>query len=176
MSESRTGRPVSDASQTIEGADAPHEDRMGEGPTDQTLPSTSKRLDIQGLRAVAVLLVVVFHAGLPLPGGFIGVDVFFVISGFVIAGLLLRQLGEAGTYRLGTFYARRLRRLVPALSLLLLFVAVASMLLLSPVGAQSATGKTGFGASLFSANFTLGYQLNYFAIPPEFNALLHTWS
>ena len=75
-----------------------------------------RRLDIQGLRGLAVLMVVAFHAGLPVQGGFLGVDVFFVISGFVIAGMLLRELAEHGRVRLGVFYARRIRRLLPALS------------------------------------------------------------
>ena len=62
-----------------------------------------RRLDIQGLRAIAVLMVVAFHAGLPLPGGFIGVDVFFVISGFVITAMLNRQWVRDGYIRLGSF-------------------------------------------------------------------------
>src|SRR4026207_976885 len=84
------------------------------------------RPDIEGLRGLAVLLVVVFHAGLPLPGGFIGVDVFFVISGFLITGLLLRERERSGRIDLLAFYARRVRRLLPAaLVVLLLTLPVA---------------------------------------------------
>src|SRR6187455_705028 len=76
-----------------------------------------RRLDIQGLRAVAVLVVVAYHAGLPIPGGFIGVDVFFVISGFVITSMLHREWAAHGRLRLGRFYLRRFLRLTPALAL-----------------------------------------------------------
>src|SRR4029450_100125 len=69
------------------------------------------RADIEGLRGVAVLFVVLFHAGLPVPGGVIGVDVFFVISGFLITGLLLRESERTGWVSLTRFYARRVRRL-----------------------------------------------------------------
>ncbi len=79
--------------------------------------SSAHRLDIQGLRAIAVLVVVAFHAGLPLPGGFVGVDIFFVISGFVITAMLLRERESLGRVRWGRFYARRFKRLTPALSL-----------------------------------------------------------
>jgi len=83
-----------------------------------SLEQGQRRADIQGLRAVAVLLVVAFHAGLPVPGGFSGVDVFFAISGFVITGTLLRELTSAGRIDLPRFYVRRIRRLLPALALM----------------------------------------------------------
>jgi peptidoglycan/LPS O-acetylase OafA/YrhL len=86
----------------------------------------SYRPDIDGLRAIAVAIVVAFHAGVPgCGGGFIGVDVFFVISGFLITGLLVEELRETGSISLARFYARRVRRLLPALALVL----VATMLL-----------------------------------------------
>ena len=73
------------------------------------------RGDIEGLRAVAILLVIAAHAGMPwLTGGFIGVDVFFVLSGYLITGLLLQEIKETGGLRLWKFYARRMRRLLPA--------------------------------------------------------------
>src|SRR5689334_8537954 len=77
-----------------------------------------RRPDIQGLRALAVLMVVAFHAGLPLPGGFVGVDVFFVISGFVITATLHREFTTTGRIRFGAFYLRRFKRLAPALALM----------------------------------------------------------
>ena len=95
---------------------------------------SSRRLDIQGLRALAVLMVVAFHAGLPVPGGFVGVDVFFVISGFVITGMLLREREATGRIRFGAFYLRRFKRLTPALALMVAVTAVVSSLVLSPPG------------------------------------------
>src|SRR5918997_2828483 len=76
------------------------------------------RGDIQGLRALAVLIVIAAHAGVPfVPGGFVGVDVFFVISGFLIAGLLYREVLASGGFSLGGFWARRARRILPAATL-----------------------------------------------------------
>src|ERR1700758_5626291 len=78
-------------------------------------PKTGFRADIEGLRAVAVVAVVLFHAGVPgLGGGFIGVDVFFVVAGFLITGLLWREASDSGTVRLARFYGARARRLLPA--------------------------------------------------------------
>lgn len=84
------------------------------------------RADIDGLRAAAVLPVVLFHAGFPLfSGGFIGVDVFFVISGFLITGIIQRDL-DAGRFSIATFYERRIRRIIPALFVVVLVCAVAA--------------------------------------------------
>ncbi|NBW73459.1 MAG: acyltransferase, partial [Microbacteriaceae bacterium] len=74
----------------------------------------SKRLDIQGLRAIAVLLVVAYHANLPIYGGYLGVDIFFVISGFVITTILRREFAETGKINFRKFYWKRFKRLVPA--------------------------------------------------------------
>lgn len=136
------------------------------------------RRDIQGLRAVAVLIVVAFHAGLPLPGGFVGVDVFFVISGFVITGMLMRQLAAEGTIRMGTFYARRIKRLVPALALVLLVTLGLTFLLGSPFDSQQTmTAATAIGAILMFANGVIFLRSgDYFATPPTNNPLLNTWS
>jgi len=138
--------------------------------------STHRRADIQGLRALAVLLVVAYHAGLPLHGGFAGVDVFFVISGFVITATLVRELSETGRIRLGHFYARRVRRLFPALTVMLVFVALVGTLG-SPIAAQETAGMTGIAATLFSANYYL-YHLGsgYFDVAAGLNPLLHTWT
>lgn len=136
------------------------------------------RQDIQGLRGLAVLLVVVYHAGLPLPGGFVGVDVFFVISGFVITGLLMRELGATGSVRFGTFYARRIRRLLPALALVVGVTLIASFLLGSPFdNQQTTTALTGIGGMLMTANYVIFLNSGgYFATPPTNNPLLNTWS
>jgi len=137
---------------------------------------SARRRDIQGLRALAVLLVVAFHAGLPLPGGFTGVDVFFAISGFVITTTLVRELETTGGLRLSGFYARRVRRLLPALAVMLVAVALLGTLA-SPVASQQIGGLTGLWASLFAANVYL-YHLGtgYFDVGASLNPLLHTWT
>ena len=95
------------------------------------------RPDIEGLRAVAVLAVVLFHAEAPgVGGGFIGVDVFFVISGFLITGLLWREVSTAGTVRLRRFYGARARRLLPASATVGVVTAIASAVLLPPLQAR----------------------------------------
>ncbi|MGH3556271.1 MAG: acyltransferase family protein [Mycobacterium sp.] len=135
------------------------------------------RLDIQGLRAVAVLLVVAFHAGLPVPGGFVGVDVFFVISGFVITGMIQRERSSTGRFRFGRFYLRRFKRLTPALALLVAVTMVLSFCLLSPFGAQQIAAQTGLGAMLLIANFVIAQATGgYFDAPAESNPLLNTWT
>ncbi len=93
----------------------------------QAAAATTYRRDVQGLRALAVVLVVIFHTGLALPGGFIGVDVFFVISGFVIVRMLSSELTATGTLSLRRFYLRRARRLMPALGLMLAVVLLLSV-------------------------------------------------
>jgi peptidoglycan/LPS O-acetylase OafA/YrhL len=134
------------------------------------------RADIQGLRAMAVLLVVAFHTGLPLPAGFAGVDVFFVISGFVITSWILRQL-DAGRFSVVEFYVRRIKRLLPALTFMLVVVLVLSFLLESPIGPQETTTKTGIGAVLLVANLViLRTSGAYFDADATTNPLLHVWS
>ena len=92
------------------------------------------RADIEGMRGIAVLLVLLFHASIPgFKGGFVGVDVFFVISGFLITGMLLREYETTGKISLGNFYARRLRRLLPASALVLVVTLIASILFLPPL-------------------------------------------
>src|SRR5689334_17747248 len=104
-------------------------------------PRTGFRPDIEGLRAVAVLAVVLYHAGVPgISGGFIGVDIFFVISGFLITGLLWREASTSGTVRLGQFYAARARRLLPAAALVLVATSICAALLLPPLQARSVFG------------------------------------
>jgi peptidoglycan/LPS O-acetylase OafA/YrhL len=139
--------------------------------------TSDRRLDIQGLRALAVSLVVAFHAGLPIRSGFVGVDVFFVISGFVIGSLLLRELAASGSIDFARFYARRVRRLLPALTVMAIVVTALSTLLQSPFGPQQATARTAIGAALFAANVALfRSDSGYFDVAASDNALLHTWS
>lgn len=135
-----------------------------------------RRLDIQGLRAIAVLLVLVYLAGLPLQGGFIGVDVFFVVSGFVITAMLMRER-DRGFIRFGRFYLRRFKRLAPALAVVTSFTVLASALLLSPLGSQQESALTAIGATTFVANIVIARTTGgYFDAPAEGNPLLHTWS
>ncbi|MEO7268509.1 MAG: acyltransferase family protein [Knoellia sp.] len=139
--------------------------------------SNARRPDVQGLRAVAVLLVVAYHSGMPVPGGFVGVDIFFVISGFVITGMLHREWEAHGQIRFGRFYLRRIKRLTPALALMVSVAALLSTLFLSPFGAQQTTAQTGVGAMFIVANAVIARTTgDYFDAPAETNALLHTWS
>src|SRR5688500_1927876 len=96
-------------------------------------PASRTRADIQGLRGLAVLLVIVTHAGASwLPGGFVGVDVFFVLSGFLISSLLLAEAGRTGRVSLAAFYGRRARRILPAATVVLAAVAIFASLHLGP--------------------------------------------
>ena len=138
---------------------------------------TAFRPDIQGLRALAVLVVIVFHAGLPLSGGFVGVDVFFVISGFVITAMLMREWDRTGTVSLTAFYLRRAKRLTPALALVVAVTAVVSSLFLSPFDQQEQAAQTGLGALALVANWVIAAQTgDYFGPGADSNPLLHTWS
>lgn len=140
-------------------------------------PSGARRLDIQGLRAVAVILVVAFHAGLPVRGGFIGVDVFLVISGYVITSMLHKELRATGSIRLRTFYGRRIKRLLPALAVLTTAVVALSIVLGSPLATQETTAKTALGATYLSANIVIyNDSTEYFSPDAETNPLLHTWT
>lgn len=138
---------------------------------------SGRRLDIQGLRAVAVLMVVMFHAKLPVPGGFLGVDVFFVISGFVITAMLYREHTATGRIRFARFYTRRFKRLAPALTLTIITTLVASALVLSPLGPQELAAKSAIGSTLFVANLAIATTTGgYWGLRAESNPLLNTWS
>jgi peptidoglycan/LPS O-acetylase OafA/YrhL len=139
--------------------------------------TSAYRGDVQGLRALAVLMVVGFHAGLPMPGGFAGVDVFFVISGFVITGLLLREQAGEGRIDLRRFYTRRFLRLTPALVVMVVVTILVASLLLSPLGPQDVTYNTALGALLLFANYAAArYTGDYFDVAADLNPLLHTWT
>ncbi len=142
------------------------------------LAAHTPRHDIQGLRAIAVVAVVAFHAGLPVPGGYVGVDVFFVISGFVITAMLMREHARSGRLSLGSFYRRRVTRLLPALALMVTVTLVLTAILGSPFnGQQEITALTGAGAVLAVANVVLALRTGgYFETPPTANPLLNTWS
>ena len=95
--------------------------------------SSTFRPDVEGLRGIAVFIVVAFHCGIAtFSGGFVGVDVFFVLSGYLITGLLLAEIERSSTIDLLSFYARRIRRLLPASAVMLLVTLVAGALVLAP--------------------------------------------
>ncbi|SDG07368.1 Peptidoglycan/LPS O-acetylase OafA/YrhL, contains acyltransferase and SGNH-hydrolase domains [Sinosporangium album] len=135
------------------------------------------RPDIEGLRAVAVLAVLAFHATVPgLTGGFVGVDVFFVISGFLITGLLLRDVAERGRFSLVDFYARRARRLLPAAGIVLIATAFAAWLVLPPLRAPEVAGDV-IAAALYLANWRfVAAQTDYLAAESAPSPLQHYWS
>lgn len=135
------------------------------------------RGDIEGLRALAVALVVGAHAGIPwLAGGFVGVDVFFVLSGFLITGLLLREMEGTGSIALGAFYLRRLRRLMPALILMIVITSLVAAVVLAP-GEQLPQPSVAAMAALWASNiYFASVQMDYFAPGTDSNLFLHTWS
>ena len=133
------------------------------------------RRDIQGLRAVAVLLVLLFHFETPLHGGYLGVDMFFVISGFVIASSTIREIDRSGSFNWSHFLRRRVRRLLPGVVAVSLVVVAASAVLLSPFGPQQTSAQMLVGAATYSSNFIL-MSRNYFSLDPESNPLMHFWS
>lgn len=133
------------------------------------------RPDIDGLRAIAVLSVLVFHAFPAIgPGGFVGVDVFFVISGYLITGIILKGLG-AGTFRIRDFYERRVRRIFPALAVLLAFVLVVGWFTSMPAD-FAALGKHTAAGALFASNVAALLEAGYFDAGAEAKPLLHLWS
>lgn len=129
---------------------------------------------IDGLRAVAVLLVVLFHFELGIPGGFIGVDVFFVISGFLITSLIFNDI-EKGNFSLGRFWERRARRILPALAIVILATLVAGWFLLLPRDLID-LGWSVLAQAVFLQNVVFWKGEGYFAAPSEVKPLLHTWS
>jgi peptidoglycan/LPS O-acetylase OafA/YrhL len=135
------------------------------------------RPDIEGLRGLAVALVVAFHAApRRISGGFIGVDVFFVISGFLITGLLLREIEETGHLSFAGFYARRARRLLPASALVFLATLAGCCIFLSPLQ-QFRLGDSPAYVALYASNFWFLHQAtDYFAPAIATNPFLHTWS
>lgn len=133
------------------------------------------RDDIDGLRAVAIVPVLLFHAGVSrFSGGFTGVDVFFVISGYLITGLILSNIAE-GKFSIAHFYESRVRRIVPALFFLLICASIAAYALLMPDEARE-FGRSLFATMFFSSNVLFAKQTGYFQNPAEMKPLLHTWS
>jgi len=140
-------------------------------------PRLRYRAEIDGLRALAVFLVVLFHAGFwGAPGGFVGVDVFFVISGYLITSLLLRELEERGTIRLMDFWARRMRRILPA-GVLVLCASLVGAAILLPPALESRAAKELPAAALYFINWRLADKaVDYFADNTEPSLFLQYWS
>lgn len=140
-------------------------------------PHIAFRPDIEGLRAIAVLLVVGYHAGVPfLPGGFVGVDVFFVLSGYLITRLLVAEVSSTGSIDLMRFYARRARRLLPAAVLVLVATIVASALVYAPI-TQIDIARTALWAAFYASNIHFALEASsYFGQNLQANPLVHMWS
>lgn len=133
------------------------------------------RKDIDGLRAIAVLAVVLNHAKIPgFSGGYVGVDIFFVISGFLITGIILREIAE-NKFTFSGFYERRIRRIIPALLGVVLFVIAGSFILFDAQKIQMA-GKSLIATMLFYSNINFWMEAGYFDAPSQSKPLLHTWS
>ena len=151
--------------------------RPAAGEQGQRSAQTEFRPDIEGLRAVAVLAVVLFHAEVPgVGGGFVGVDVFFVISGFLITGLLWREVSTTGTVRLRRFYGARARRLLPASATVGVITMIGAAVLLPPLQVRSVLDD-GIASALYVGNYWFIHQgVDYFAghLPPS--PFQHYWS
>lgn len=138
-------------------------------------PHLQHRTDIDGLRGLAVLAVFAGHLGLPLaPGGFVGVDVFFVISGFVIASVVTRRQA-AGKFSLVDFWERRTRRLLPAVLLMIVATTAMACFHMFPDELISYAGSS-LSTLGFAANLWFWQTIDYFAAPPDMHPLLHAWS
>lgn len=132
------------------------------------------RAEIDGLRAVAVLGVIFYHAGLGFPGGYIGVDVFFVISGFLITGIIAREVEEK-RFTLRGFWMRRIKRILPAMGVVVLAVLGAALVLIDPVALVD-LGKSAAAQAMIASNIFFLRGDGYFSSAAELKPLLHTWS
>ena len=157
-----------------------HRPSIDEGRPTESEPNSGRggfRPDVEGLRAVAVVAVLLYHAGVPFAdGGYVGVDVFFVISGYLITGLLLRELEKTGTVSLARFYSRRAKRLLPLTVVVLAFVVALSWLLFDPVRME----EVSFGvvaSGLYFMNWLLAARAaDYFAAGLEASPVQHFWT
>mgnify|MGYP003337023621 FL=1 len=141
----------------------------------RTHKTSNYRPDIDGIRAIAVLSVVAFHAFPSLvPGGFVGVDIFFVISGFLITQIIVAEL-DSGNFKIRNFYSRRIRRIIPSLLVALVVALILGWILLLPEDFAQ-FGSVLAGSSVFITNFVLFAQVNYFDAAAVEKPLLHLWS
>lgn len=140
-------------------------------------PALKLRLDLQGLRAIAVSVVVFAHAGVAgFSGGYVGVDIFFILSGFLITGALYKEFRANGKLNILGFYSRRLKRLLPAMAFMITITLVAAFVLLPEFQAKAQIGSAPF-ASLWLSNFYFTFaELDYFNELGQKDLFLHTWS
>ncbi len=151
-----------------ESTDAHIKDELGSG--------TAFRKDIEGLRAIAILAVVACHAKIPyLQGGFVGVDIFFVLSGYLITGLLVKELDTTGKLNFLSFYAKRFKRLLPGLALMILVTCLASYYILAPAE-QIPQAEAAASAILWLSNFKFIFANAGYFNSGTSNLFLHTWS
>lgn len=145
--------------------------------SERIVPAPWHRSDIEGLRALAILIVVGYHASIPgFSGGYVGVDVFFVLSGYLITWLLVHEAEEHGTVDLKRFYARRARRLLPAAAVMLLATVVVGAIVFAPFE-QRIVANTAFATAAYLSNlFFARTATDYLGASAETNPLLHTWS
>ena len=134
-----------------------------------------QRLDIQGLRAIAVFLVIAFHYDLGLSLGYLGVDMFFVISGYVISLSTIRNVRSEKRFNWQYFYRRRVRRLLPGAAIVAVLSSLFALLALTPFGPQQKTATMLMSVATYSTNFAL-MKSNYYALDSTSNPLLHFWS
>src|SRR5271165_5750751 len=158
---------------TVRQEDIPSRPRRVE----RRMKRTGFRPDIEGLRAVAVIAVLLYHAGIPgVTGGYIGVDVFFVISGFLITGLLWREVTTTNTIRLGRFYGARARRLLPAAATVGIVTAATAAVVLPTLQARSAF-VDGIASALYVGNYRFAMQgTDYLASDLPSSPFQHYWS
>jgi peptidoglycan/LPS O-acetylase OafA/YrhL len=139
------------------------------------MPGDRYRREIDGLRAIAIGAVLLFHADVPgFDGGYLGVDIFFVISGYLITRIIVRSV-DAGDFSFGAFYLRRLRRLGPALIAMLAATLLVGALLLTPEHMRNLGASAAFSA-ISAANFYFWFQSGYFDASAVHKPLLHAWS
>lgn len=145
------------------------------GPVPHMTSAIRYRRDIDGLRALAILPVLLFHAHVPgFSGGYVGVDIFFVISGYLITGIIAREVDE-GRFSLARFYERRFRRIMPALALMILTVLAVAAWLYLP-GDLEGVPRSALAATLFASNLWFFTDTGYFSGGADVKPLLHTWS
>jgi len=134
------------------------------------------RQEVDGLRAIAILPVLLFHSGLPyISGGYLGVDVFFVISGFLITTIIVDDI-KSKQFSILTFYERRARRILPALFVMIFFTSIGLVLMSNSPGVITKYGESVISVSLFVSNFYFWMTSGYFGTTSELSLLLHTWS
>jgi len=148
-----------------------------DGQMSQKSRSSAFRPDIEGLRGIAVLMVVAFHCGIPgFSGGFVGVDVFFVLSGYLITGLLVNEIQKTSKLNLLQFYARRVRRLLPASALMLVVTLFVGTLIMAP-NELTFAARAARATALYMSNIFFAINAaDYFAPDVKSNPMLHTWS